>query len=271
MEKFNLEYSKKNIPIPSRREYLKMLIAKTENLIRRMRWKVHAFDGKLGPSEKKTHGFSTPYHPEPCPDLVQFESDLMNMIRNIEFRSVHNDFQAKMRSDIKNIKQSGKVIVSADKSSNLYKVSKADYETHLVNSITATYKKSSHEKVESINKKAYECAKDLGLEERMEKLQTSEAYITVKDHKENFNANPTFRLINPSKTDVGRVSKQMLDEINRCLLQHTEVNQWKNTHAVIEWFEKIGGKRRCSFMQFDIESFYPSISSELFSLSLIHI
>ena len=71
----------------------------------------------------------------------------------------------------------------------------ADYETHLVNSITSTYKKSNHEKVESINRKAYEIAKELQLDGRMEKMQTSEAYITVKDHKENFNTNPTFRLI----------------------------------------------------------------------------
>ena len=180
-----------------------------------MRWKVLAFDGKLKPSGKITYGFRSLCYPEPSPDLAQFESDLMDMIRNIEFRPVHNEFQSKMREDITNIKNSQKVVVAADKSSNLYKMDQADYETHLVNSITSTYKKSNHEKVESINRKAYEIAKELQLDSRMEKLQTSEAYITVKDHKENFNVNPTFRLINPSKTDVGRVSKQLLDNINK--------------------------------------------------------
>lgn len=106
------------------------------------------------------------------------------------------------------------------------------------------------------------------IEDRMEKLETSDAYITVKDHKEDFNVSPSFRLINPSKTDIGRVSKQMLDDINRNLLLHVPVNQWKNTHAVIDWFKDIPGKRRCTFLQYDIEQFYPSISAELFEKAI---
>ena len=94
MEKVNLQYSMKNIPIPSKHEYKKMLVAKTEHLIKRMRWKVLAFDGKLKSSNKNTYGFRTSLHPEPSPDLVQFESDLMDMISNIEFRPIYNDFQA---------------------------------------------------------------------------------------------------------------------------------------------------------------------------------
>ena len=142
------------------------------------------------------------------------------------------------------------------------------YENHLVNNITSTYKKSNQEQVDQINRKAYECAKELDLADRMEKLQTSEAYITVKDHKEDFNVSPSFRLINPSKTDIGRVSKQLLDAINQELLGRTRVNQWKNTHSVIEWFKLIRGKRRCTFMQFDIENFYPSISPDLFDKAI---
>ena len=239
MEKVNLQYSMKNIPIPSNHEYKKMLVAKTEHLIKRMRWKVLAFDGKLKSSDKNTYGFRTSRYPEPSPDLVQFESDLMDMIRNIEFRPVRNEFQARMREDITNIKNSDKVYVSADKSTNLYKMDKTDYDAHLVNSITSTYKKSNEEQVNMINKGAFECAKRLDLEDRMEKLQTSEAYITVKDHKEDFNVKPSFRLINPSKTDVGRVSKQLLDNINQELLRSTHVNQWKNTNSVFDWFKGI--------------------------------
>ena len=268
MEKVNLQYSMKNIPIPSKHEYKKMLVAKTEHLIKRMRWKVLAFDGKLKSSNKNTYGFRTSLYPEPSPDLVQFESDLMDMIRNIEFRPVHNDFQARMREDITNIKNSNKVYVSADKSTNLYKMEKTDYESHLVNNITSTYKKSSQDQVDRINRGALECAKKLDLEDRMEKLQTTEAYITVKDHKEDFNVKPSFRLINPSKTDIGRVSKQLLDGINQELLRGTHVNQWKNTNSVVDWFKQIRGKRRCTFMQFDIENFYPSISPALFDKAI---
>ena len=127
----------KNIPVTSRHEYKKMIVAKTESLTKRMRWKVLAFDGKLKPSDKNTYGFRSPFYPEPSPDLVQFESDLMDIIRNIKFRPVYNEFQTKMRTDINNIKNSGKIVVAADKSTNLYKMDKEDYESHHVNSITS--------------------------------------------------------------------------------------------------------------------------------------
>ena len=68
----------------------------------------------------------------------------------------------------------------------------------------------------------------------MEVLQQSEAYLTANDHKESFEDKPTFRLINTSKTDIGKVSKIMLDEINSSLLEVIKVNQWKNTKSVID-------------------------------------
>ena len=42
---FNIAYSNKNIPIPSENEYKLKLIMKTENFLKRMRWKALAFLG----------------------------------------------------------------------------------------------------------------------------------------------------------------------------------------------------------------------------------
>ena len=268
MEKLNLLYSKKNIPIPSKHAFLQMLVAKTENLIRRMRWKVLEFDGKLPRVEKRTFGFRTTNYPPSSPDLEKFEADLMDLIRDIEFRPYNNDLQAKMKEDIKSIKNCGKVIVSADKSTNLYKMSKADYNTCLSNNITSTYRKTDNDHTESIDTGSLDCAEDLGLADRIRRIQKSESYVTVKDHKDDFDSNPSFRLINPAKSDIGRVSKQLLDEINQELLPCIEVNQWKNTHSVIDWFKSINNKEQCTFIQFDIENFYPSISEELFNKAI---
>jgi len=44
--------------------------------------------------------------------------------------------------------------------------------------------------------------------------------------------------------------------------------QWQNSKSVIEWFKNIPNKRKCKFIQFDIEEFYPSISEELLNNSL---
>ena len=44
MEPIRFNYSMKNIPIPSKNAYLKRLIEKVENVIKRMRWKAFFFE-----------------------------------------------------------------------------------------------------------------------------------------------------------------------------------------------------------------------------------
>ena len=68
----------------------------------------------------------------------------------------------------------------------------------------------------------------------MERMEESEAYIIVKDHKKNFLQNPSFRLINPSKSELGKASKRILDNINKYIIEHKKINQWKNSASVIE-------------------------------------
>ena len=43
----NINYSLKNIPIPSSFDYLKCLVSKTEDFIKRLRWKVFWYEKKL--------------------------------------------------------------------------------------------------------------------------------------------------------------------------------------------------------------------------------
>ena len=54
MEKFNVNYSDKNIPIPPKQTYKIHLISKTEKFIKNIRWKALQFLGKLESSEKIT-------------------------------------------------------------------------------------------------------------------------------------------------------------------------------------------------------------------------
>ena len=49
--------------------------------------------------------------------------------------------------------------------------------------------------------------------------------------------------------------------------EHSLLNQWKNTSNVITWFSKERTKK-CKFLQFDVVSFYPSISKNLFQKAL---
>ena len=94
-------------------------------------------------------------------------------------------------------------------------------------------------------------------------MAETEAFITLKDHNDNFESNPKCRLINPAKSELGKVSKIILDCINQEIRSSTNVNQWRNSQSVINWFKEIERKSRYNFVSFDIVEYYPSISEEL--------
>ena len=104
--------------------------------------------------------------------------------------------------------------------------------------------------------KAKTITEKLRIDDRVETTATKEAFITLKDHKDNFENKPTCRLINPSKQEIGKISKQILDSINKKLLNATRVNQWKNTSSVLQWFKQLPNKQRCAFITFDVVEFY---------------
>ena len=125
---FNMEtkqfgYSTKNIPIPPEKEYRKMLIEKTENLCRRMRWKAHfSLNPDIGRRNKECYGFNSTKSPPHISELENFESKMLEMIKNVEFKQVHCKFQKKLSTDIKNIKNTKSMFVPADKTTNFYKM-----------------------------------------------------------------------------------------------------------------------------------------------------
>jgi hypothetical protein len=130
------------------------------------------------------------------------------------------------------------------------------YNKLLQKNITKTYKKITPDTVSSINNEAKDIATKLNLADRINITAEREAFITLKDHKPNFKNNPTCRLINPAKSEIGKVSKQLLDRINQKVIASIGVNQWKNTTSVLTWFNNIPNKDQYSFIAFDVVDFY---------------
>ena len=54
----------------------------------------------------------------------------------------------------------------------------------------------------------------LKISDRVERIARTPAFLKLKDRKDNFRSNPTCRLINPSKNELGKVSKQLVEKIN---------------------------------------------------------
>ena len=193
---------------------------------------------------------------------------MYEMIRKIEFINVRNDFQDKLRQDLEIIRSPKNVLAFADKSKNLYELSKESYEKLLHDNITQTYQKASVNAKRKIDRESKKFSKNLSLEEKMECYSDNHAYITLKDHEENFRSNISCRLISLSKSEVGLLSKCYLSNIIVDVSKKTKVNQWRNTSTVIDWFKNLVDKQKRKFIKFDIAEFYPSILEDLLNKSI---
>ena len=140
---------------------------------------------------------------------------------------------------MRTIKNTKTTLTFSDKTSNVYKVPKEQYEKLLSNAITTSYKKVSKKTQDHINNQGKNILKKMEVIKRMFVHGKQNCFITLKDHKPNFQNNPTVRLLNPAKNELGRISKTILDKINVNLCDSLHLNQWRNTQEVIDWFKGI--------------------------------
>ena len=94
MEKINLGYSIKNIPIPSERTYLMQLVEEIEAVIKRMRYRAIYFKKAEGDRViPERYGLRADSCPPQVPELIPFEEELIHLVEEVKFRKVRNDFQ----------------------------------------------------------------------------------------------------------------------------------------------------------------------------------
>ena len=96
MERINLGYSLKNIPVPDQKTYLKMLISSQEQALHRMqRSALHYLYPKTQKSSKQTFGFPTPLPPPNLEQLQEFKQGLVKIVENIEFTNIPINYRKK--------------------------------------------------------------------------------------------------------------------------------------------------------------------------------
>ena len=190
------------------------------------------------------------------------------MVENIQFKEVNDSLQSKLKEDVRKLNSSDDIFVQADKSRNMYRMDKTGYDKLLTENITQKYKYADPEIAADIDAEFNEISTKLNISDRKNKTSNKPAFITIKDHKEQFQTNTKCRLINPSKSEMGRVSKTILDYINSSIRTKLCVNQWRSTDAVLKWFTDLEEKSKLTFLLFDIIYYYPSISEELLAKSL---
>ena len=182
-----------------------------------MRWKAFFFLNKnTDDATKETYGFKSKRSPPHVKELNEFEDCMLDMIQRVVFKTnTHpNDLQKKLSKDAKEIKEEKNIFVKGDKTTNYYKTEPNDYVTLVDKNVTKTYKKTNPKLPDMMTLKDKIIAEKLELADRIEASAPRDSFITLKDHKPDFINNPTCRLINPCKSEIGIISKNILDRIN---------------------------------------------------------
>lgn len=269
MEKKIPTFSQKCIPIPTKYSYEKKLCGKAEEFLRRLRWKLFVVKNPDSVPDYENFGFNTLNSPPLDRDLTAFEDDFLAMIGNVKYKPVRNQFQDKLKDEIREIKNLDKITVFADKTKNQYRVTVAEYEKKVVNTITDVYRSVKPEVLEKVNKESaklartFKTTKDQTLADRIDRSTQNSSFVSFKDHKRGFPGRVETRLINPSKNNLGQISKNILDSINTTLLIETKLPLWRSSKEVVDWFKKLENKQNFTFVKLDIKDYYPSISEEL--------
>ena len=102
--KIDIDYSTKNVSIPSKDEYKVKLASKIKRVINRMRWKALEYLGKLYNSTKESYVFKSRKCIPTVKEMTNFEEDLRLVIRSLEYKNVNSEFSKELVDDIKLIK-----------------------------------------------------------------------------------------------------------------------------------------------------------------------
>ena len=115
-----------------------------------MRWKTNVLffnkNNSIGNSKEgntEWYGLKSLNSPRKVKELILFENCLVELIRNIKFRKIRNIFQEKLKEDIKLIKASQKTMTSAEKTLNMYQLTKEQPDQLIMNYVTSTYKRAN--------------------------------------------------------------------------------------------------------------------------------
>ena len=116
----------------------------------------------------------------------------------------------------------------------MYELTPKEYKKLLRNNVMKSYRKVTPQPETLIDLEAKEIAKkNISLNDRIECIAKNHEFVTLKGHKQNFRLPTLWRLINPCKSEIGKISKIILENITKTLIAKMNVDQWKNTEMVI--------------------------------------
>ena len=77
---------------------------------------------------------------------------------------------------------------------------------------------------DAINLEAKQIADGIKLDDKIECTAKNPAFTTLKVHKTNFSTSTPCRLLNPCKSDFGKISRLILEKANKYLVDILSLN-----------------------------------------------
>ena len=127
------------------------------------------------------------------------------------------------------------MIVPSEKTNNHYLINPSKYKILHNHAIQKEYYKVTEEQVERINEEAVKISGEFKMDDRIEASALKSSYITLKDHKEDWPSRLHCRLTNHTKTNLGHISKSILDRLNGEVRKATALTQeYKRGHQMVQ-------------------------------------
>ena len=95
-----------------------------------MQWKVHFYNKEEDAKENETqtipetYGLKSLNCPPQVKELIQFESNILDMIKSLKFQKTRSHFQRRLKNDTNTIHSTDTTLKFAGKTSNLYTLKK---------------------------------------------------------------------------------------------------------------------------------------------------
>ena len=119
MDKVNFGMSLKNIPPGNKSTVKNMIIQAADRFIQKIRWRTLFYlNPQNTPQHKENYGFKSLRAPQLTPDmhahLKPFEDGILNLVQNIQCSNKTNNFQNKLKNEVKTIENEPNLIIPAD-------------------------------------------------------------------------------------------------------------------------------------------------------------
>ena len=93
-------------------------------------------------TEKRNIWIEHHQSPSKVDELNELTEMLYDLVVNVKFKKYSNEFQAKLKEDIRKIANESKMFIAVDKTTNFYKVTKEKHDELLKKEINKDYKKT---------------------------------------------------------------------------------------------------------------------------------